>query len=98
MVSKFIKLKLFFIKTPNINRDIIAKDKNISGNAYINKNLRVLPKTLYESIENMKKSDIPVKLFGKEFVSHFIKTREWECAKFRDAVTNWELKRYFEII
>ncbi len=44
----------------------------------------------------MKKSDIPVKLFGKEFVNHFIKTREWECAKFRNAVTNWELKRYFE--
>ena len=72
-------------------------DKNICGNAYINKTLKVLPKTLYESIENMKKSDMPTKLFGAEFVSHFIKTREWECAKFRDAVTNWELKRYFEI-
>lgn len=72
--------------------------KHICGNAYINETLKVLPKTLYESIENMKKTDIPVKLFGAEFVNHFIKTREWECAKFRDTVTNWELKRYFEII
>ena len=55
-------------------------------------------KLLSQLYENMKQSDIPVKLFGKEFVNHFIKTREWECAKFRDAVTNWELKRYFEII
>tara|TARA_Y100001970_G_scaffold293825_1_gene443547 strand:- start:254 stop:1537 length:1284 start_codon:yes stop_codon:yes gene_type:complete len=73
-------------------------DDNITGNAYINKTLKILPKTLYESIENMKKSEIPNILFGKTFVSHFIKTREWECKKFNTCVSDWELKRYFEII
>lgn len=37
-------------------------------------------------------------LFGEDFINHFIKTREWECKKFREAVTDWERKRYFEII
>ena len=37
-------------------------------------------------------------LLGAEFVDHFAKTREWEWRQFQDAVTDWELKRYFEII
>jgi glutamine synthetase len=27
-----------------------------------------------------------------------VRTREWEWRQFQDAVTDWELKRYFEII
>ena len=29
---------------------------------------------------------------------HFCKTREWECREFASKVTDWERKRYFEII
>ena len=36
--------------------------------------------------------------FGDAFVDHFAATREWEWAQWLDAVTDWELKRYFEII
>ena len=36
--------------------------------------------------------------FGETFVDHFVRTREWEWRQFQDAVTDWELKRYFEII
>ena len=32
------------------------------------------------------------------FVDHFAATREWEHRQWQDAVTDWELKRYFEII
>ena len=32
------------------------------------------------------------------FVEHFAATREWEHRQWQDAVTDWELKRYFEII
>jgi glutamine synthetase len=37
-------------------------------------------------------------LFGEGFVDHFIGTREWEWRQFSKSVTDWELKRYFEII
>ncbi len=37
-------------------------------------------------------------ILGEGFVEHFVATREWEWRRFGDAVTDWELRRYFEII
>jgi glutamine synthetase len=68
------------------------------GNEYTNLSSQKFPKTLKEATDAMKASDIPEKLFGAGFVDHFIKTREWEWKQFTQKVTDWELKRYFEII
>ncbi|MEQ8525809.1 glutamine synthetase family protein [Gracilimonas sp.] len=68
------------------------------GNEYDNEATLSLPKTLTEATEQMKSSDIATELFGESFVNHFIKTREWEWQQFNSKVTDWELKRYFEII
>ena len=57
-----------------------------------------LPRNLMEATANLKKSKIARELFGAEFVDHYVSTREWEWRQFQDAVTDWELKRYFEII
>ena len=57
-----------------------------------------LPRTLDEATDRLEESKIARDLFGPAFVDHFIRTRRWEWAQFRDAVTHWELKRYFEII
>ena len=46
----------------------------------------------------MKNSAIAKELFGEKFVEHFTGTREWEWRQYSKAVTDWELKRYFEII
>jgi glutamine synthetase len=46
----------------------------------------------------MKSSTLAAELFGADFCDHFIRTREWEWRQFSQAVTQWELKRYFEII
>jgi glutamine synthetase len=46
----------------------------------------------------MKNSEVAKELFGETFVSHFTQTREWEWRQYSKAVTDWELKRYFEII
>src|SRR5262249_31708924 len=45
-----------------------------------------------------RQSDVARDWFGDEFVDHFAATREWEWRQWQDAVTDWELKRYFEII
>ncbi len=57
-----------------------------------------LPCTLWDAAKRLKHSDAAKSLFGEDFVSHFAATREWEEREFRKHVTDWELKRYFEII
>ena len=46
----------------------------------------------------MRQSPLAAALFGEVFTEHFIRTREWEWRQFGQAVTDWELKRYLEII
>jgi len=68
------------------------------GNGYQNKKNGVLPANLMKATEKMANSVIANQLFGEAFVDHFTKTREWEWRQFAGQVTDWELKRYFEII
>jgi glutamine synthetase len=68
------------------------------GNGYADKRHGVLPRNLWEATQMMKESSIAVELFGAAFTDHFIRTREWEWRQFGQAVTDWELQRYFEII
>lgn len=68
------------------------------GNEYQNTSTQALPNTLQEATEAMKLSPVAKELFGETFVDHFIRTREWEWRQFTQKVTDWELKRYFEII
>jgi glutamine synthetase len=68
------------------------------GSGYADKSNGVLPKNLWEATTAMQNSSIAKELFGDKFVEHFTATREWEWRQYSKAVTDWELKRYFEII
>ena len=68
------------------------------GSGYADTKNGTLPANLWEATRQMKESPIAKELFGDEFVAHFADTREWEWRQFSKAVTDWELKRYFEII
>ena len=68
------------------------------GNGYKDDSNGILPKTLEEATRMMKQSTIPKEILGDKFVEHFIQTREWEWRQHLKAVTDWEFKRYFEII
>jgi glutamine synthetase len=56
------------------------------------------PRTLIETTRVFRESKVARDWFGDDFVDHFAATREWEWRQWLDAVTDWELKRYFEII
>jgi glutamine synthetase len=56
------------------------------------------PRTLIETTRNFQQSAIARDWLGDAFVDHFAATREWEWRQWLDAVTDWEMKRYFEII
>ena len=65
------------------------------GNEYDNRDHRRLPTTLAAATAAMRESELPRELFGADFVDHFARTREWECRQYDQAVTDWELQRYF---
>ena len=56
------------------------------------------PRSLIETTRIFRESAIARDWLGDEFVDHFAATREWEWRQWQDGVTDWELKRYFEII
>ncbi len=68
------------------------------GNGYTNTSNGTLPKNLWEATQAMKHADLAKELFGAAFTEHFTATREWEWRQYMKVVTDWELKRYLEII
>jgi glutamine synthetase len=56
------------------------------------------PRTLIETTRIFQQSQVTRDWLGDTFVDHFAATREWEWRQWLDAVTDWEMKRYFEII
>ena len=68
------------------------------GNGYKNVTDGKIPSTLIEATLQMKNSTVARELFGETFVNHFTMTREWEWRQHLKTVTDWEFKRYFEII
>lgn len=69
-----------------------------TGNGYQDSSHGRLPKSLEAANEAMKQSSLAKELFGEKFVTHFTQTRDWEIRQFAKVVTDWETKRYFEII
>jgi glutamine synthetase len=68
------------------------------GSAYADDTIERLPRTLQEATALLADSKVAREILGETFVDHFVATREWEWSRFGDAVTDWELRRYFEII
>jgi glutamine synthetase len=67
------------------------------GDAYSGKKLREIPKTLREATETMRKSKMLKAAFGEQVIDHYVHTAEWEQLEYDRRVTDWELKRGFEL-
>jgi len=72
--------------------------KPIHGTNQGAENIPRAPRTLIETTRIFRDSDVARDWFGDDFVDHYAATREWEWRQWLDAVTDWEMKRYFEII
>jgi glutamine synthetase len=70
----------------------------ITGTNQGAENIPRAPRSLIETTRVFRDSAIARDWLGDTFVEHFAATREWEWRQWQDAVTDWELKRYFEII
>jgi glutamine synthetase len=81
-----------------IKNKLKLKQAATTGNGYMDVSNGVLPSTLIEATQQMKESKVAKEILGEKFVAHFAETREWEWKQHLKAVTDWEYKRYFEII
>lgn len=69
----------------------------VVGNAY-NRPGTELPSSLAAAITELQNGKVARYAFGDQFVDHYIATRIWERDRHREAVGDWELKRYFDRI
>jgi glutamine synthetase len=81
-----------------IEKNMKLAQPQTKGNGYRDYSNGTLPANLFEATQLMKQSDVAKKILGDRFVEHFTQTREWEWRQSLKAVTDWEFKRYFEII
>jgi glutamine synthetase len=72
--------------------------KPIHGTNQGAENIPRAPRTLIETTRIFRESKLARDWFGDDFVDHYAATREWEWRQWLDAITDWEMKRYFEII
>ena len=70
----------------------------ITGTNVGAENIPRAPRTLIETTRIFQQSEIARDWLGDGFVDHFAATRDWEWRQWLDGVTDWEMKRYFEII
>ena len=80
-----------------VEQGLTLKDAPIQGNGYTADSPR-LPGSLEDAASALDNSSVMRGILGDEFVDHFVQTRRWEAQQYTQAVTDWELKRYFEII
>ena len=81
-----------------IKNKLKLKQPATVGNGYRDYSNGTIPTTLIEASNQMKNSSIAKEILGDAFVNHFTMTREWEWKQHLKSVTDWEYKRYFEII
>lgn len=81
-----------------IEKGLKLEDAPFQGDAARAAALPRMPRNLHDATEKLKHSALAKEILGEAFVDHFVRTREWEWRQFQDAVTDWELRRYFEIV
>jgi glutamine synthetase len=57
-----------------------------------------LPRTLREATNRLSRCAEAPKVLDAAFVDHYVRTRDWEARQYEKAVTEWELRRYFEAV
>lgn len=67
---------------------------NLSPTERLDRKIDALPGSLYEALEELKKSDVAREALGDHIFTEFIKAKEIEWDAYRTDVTPWELNEY----
>jgi glutamine synthetase len=74
-------------------------DENIyqlDGESLVQRNIDVLPTSLLEALEQLKKDDLLQEVLGRHLFERYVdvKTKEWD--QFKKQVTRWEIETYLD--
>ena len=70
----------------------------VRGSAYEQSVGQILPTDLGGAAGAMQVEPLLASLLGQDFMRHFLHSRQWEWQQYQRAVTDWELRRYFELV
>lgn len=87
-------LKRNLIPPKPINQNIFK----MSDSEKVENKIKSLPSNLIEALEIAKKDKLVAETLGDKAFEIFLKMKETEWKKFSTAVTDWEIKEYFENI
>ena len=85
----------------------LALPERLEGNAYDAQtvaraldrgHIQPLARTLAAATDLLEQSELAREYFGTDFVEHYVATRRWEVSEYDKAVSNWERRRYLELI
>jgi len=79
-------------------REAIDPGEPVRGNAYEQDNGDILPPDLRRAAEVFEGSSFIERVLGRDVVAHYGASARFEWALFMQAVTDWEMERYFELI
>lgn len=89
-----------------IERQLELPDR-FAGNAYdlatvtqsiADGQIQPLARNLTDATRLFEGSEVAKEFLGRDFVEHFVATRNWEVKEYEKAVTNWDRRRYLELI
>ncbi len=60
--------------------------------------IRQLARNLSAATDLLERSELAKEYLGEDFVEHFVATRRWEVKEYDKAVTNWDRRRYLELV
>ncbi len=60
--------------------------------------IRPLVRNLTAATDLLEDSEVAREFLGADFVEHFVATRRWEVKEYEKAVTNWDRRRYLELV
>lgn len=74
----------------------LALEEEFTGDAYVARNARQIPRTLRDAAAALKASAMLRAAMGDDVVDHYVHAAEWEVAEHDRHVTDWEVFRGFE--
>jgi glutamine synthetase len=75
-----------------------AYDEATVARALEKGHIRPLARNLSTATDMLERSELAREYLGPDFVEHFVATRRWEVKEYEKAVTNWDRRRYLELI
>ncbi|MBV9710457.1 MAG: glutamine synthetase [Ktedonobacteraceae bacterium] len=75
-----------------------AYDPTVIAKALAEGQIQPLARNLVDATHAFERSEVAKEFLGADFVEHFATTRKWEIQEYEKAVTNWDRRRYFELV